>query len=59
MRELLKLLADELINKQISMQLFITERTVKFHVSYIFTKLKATNRIKSVKIAINQGLVKF
>ncbi len=57
--EVLKFLADGLLNKQISMQLFITERTVKFHVSSIFTKLKATNRTEAVKIAFNQGLIKF
>ena len=55
--EVLKLLAKGLQNKEIAAQLFISERTVKFHVSSILNKLGAGNRTEAVTTAIQQGLV--
>lgn len=55
--EVLKLMSEGLLNKQISGQLFISERTVKFHVSSILTKLNAGNRTEAVSIAVHKGLV--
>jgi DNA-binding NarL/FixJ family response regulator len=57
-REVLRLVAQGLSNKQISRSLGITERTVKFHVTSIFNKLGADNRAQAVALAIQQGLVK-
>jgi DNA-binding NarL/FixJ family response regulator len=57
-REVLRLIAEGLSNKQISRSLGITERTVKFHVTSIFNKLGADNRAQAVALAIQQGLVK-
>src|SRR5713226_18984 len=57
-REVLRLVADGLSNKQIARSLGITERTVKFHVTSIFNKLGAENRAQAVALAIQQGLVK-
>lgn len=56
--EVLKLLAQGLLNKQIASQLFISERTVKFHVSSILGKLGAGNRTEAVSIALHQGIIK-
>jgi len=53
----LELLARGLGNKQIAAQLGITERTVKFHVGSVFTKLGATNRTEAVTKAAHAGLV--
>lgn len=55
--EVLHLLARGLPNKEIALGLTITERTVKFHVSSIMSKLGAGNRTEAVSIAAQQGLV--
>ena len=56
-RAVLEHLAQGLGNKQIAAALGITERTVKFHVSSVFTKLGATNRTEAVTRAAQQGLI--
>ncbi len=55
--EVLRLLSDGQTNKEIARALFITERTVKFHVSSILGKLGAGNRTEAVRIAAQHGLV--
>ena len=50
-------LARGLGNKQIAAALGISERTVKFHVSSVFTKLQATNRTEAVTRAVQAGLI--
>ncbi len=54
----LHLLAQGLQNKEIAAELVITERTVKFYVSSILSKLGAGNRTEAVTIAVQRGLVK-
>jgi DNA-binding NarL/FixJ family response regulator len=55
--EVLRLLAQGLQNKEIAAQLVISERTVKFHVSSIMSKLGAGNRTEAVTLAAQQGLI--
>ena len=55
--EVLALLADGLPNREIAARLFVTERTVKFHVGSILTKLDAANRTEAARIAARRGLV--
>lgn len=55
--EVLELLTKGLQNKEIAAELFISERTVKFHVSSILQKLDAGNRTEAATIAIQHGLV--
>jgi DNA-binding NarL/FixJ family response regulator len=55
--EVLALLSQGLQNKEISARLFISERTVKFHVSSLMHKLGAENRTESVTIAAQRGLI--
>ena len=50
-------LARGLGNKQIAAALGISERTVKFHVSSVFTKLGATTRTEAVTRAVQSGLI--
>ena len=55
--EVLKLLAQGKTNKEIAAALVISERTVKFHVGSILSKLGAGNRTEAVTIAAQRGLV--
>jgi DNA-binding NarL/FixJ family response regulator len=55
--EVLRLLGQGLQNKEIAAELVISERTVKFHVSSIMSKLGAGNRTEAVSLAAQQGLI--
>ncbi|MDE2890828.1 MAG: response regulator transcription factor [Gemmatimonadota bacterium] len=56
-KEVLNLIATGLLNKEIADRLYISERTVKFHVSEILAKLDAGNRTEAVAIATEKGLI--
>lgn len=53
---MLKAVARGLSNKQISQELFVTEQTVKFHLSNVYRKLNVTNRAGAIRYAHEQGL---
>ncbi len=55
--EVLGLLAKGLANKQIAASLGISEHTVKFHVSSIYTKLNVTNRAEAVREGLRGGWI--
>ncbi|MFN2233294.1 MAG: LuxR C-terminal-related transcriptional regulator [Anaerolineales bacterium] len=55
--EILELLAQGLANKQIALYLEISEHTVKFHISSIYAKLDATNRMEAVRTGLQLGLI--
>lgn len=55
--EVLTLVANGLSNKEVAMELFLSEGTVKAHVSRIMTKLGADRRTELVRYAISKGLV--
>ncbi len=55
--EVLGWLAKGLANKQIALELGISEHTVKFHVSSIYTKLNATNRTQAVREGLRNGWI--
>jgi DNA-binding NarL/FixJ family response regulator len=55
--EVLALLARGRKNAEIADSLFISERTVKFHVGSILGKLTAENRTEAARIAIQRGLI--
>ena len=55
--EILEQLAQGLANKQIALELDISEHTVKFHVSSIYAKLGATNRMEAVRMGLQLGLI--
>jgi DNA-binding NarL/FixJ family response regulator len=55
--EVLALLARGRKNSEIADALFVSERTVKFHVSSILGKLGAENRTEAARIAVRRRLV--
>lgn len=55
--EVLGMLALGLGNKTIASRLGISEHTVKFHVSSIFTKLNASSRTEAVTLGARLGLI--
>jgi DNA-binding NarL/FixJ family response regulator len=57
-QDVLEHVARGLGNKQIAVRLGISERTVKFHVSSVFTKLGASNRAEAVTRAAQAGLIR-
>ncbi len=56
-KSVLRLLVEGKRNKEISQALFISERTVKYHISGLLAKLQAGNRTEAVKIAVADGLI--
>jgi DNA-binding NarL/FixJ family response regulator len=56
-REVLRLIAEGLGNKQIAARLAISEHTVKFHVGSVFGKIGATSRAEAVVIGARRGLI--
>ena len=55
--EVLGLMAREMTNREIAQRLFLSEHTVKTHVSHILAKLGAADRAGAVLRAWRQGLV--
>ena len=56
-QEVLGLLVTGATNREIAMQLDITQRTVKAHVTSILNKLGVSSRTEAVAVAIRTGLV--
>jgi len=57
--EVLQSLAGGKSNKEISDEFYISERTVKFHVSNILDKLHLENRTQAASFAHREGLINF
>ena len=55
--EVLRWMARGQTNKQLAVQLNISEHTVKFHVSSVLAKLGAQTRTEAVTIGMTRGLV--
>jgi len=55
--DVLQLLAKGYSNKQIATSLFLTEHTVKAHVSALFSFFSASNRTECVQLAQRQGII--
>lgn len=57
-QEVLDLLAQGMSNRDIAEALFISEKTVKNHVSNILRKLSVNDRTQAVIVALKRGLVR-
>lgn len=57
-REVLQLLARGLRNKEIAARLFVSERTVNFHLANIYAKLHVSGRTEALSKALEYGLLK-
>jgi DNA-binding NarL/FixJ family response regulator len=55
--EVLRMLAEGMSNKRIAHQLYLSEHTVKFHISSIFAKLSVSSRTEAVTIGLRRGLI--
>jgi DNA-binding NarL/FixJ family response regulator len=55
--EILRAAAEGPTNAQIARQLWVTEQTVKFHLSNIYRKLGVSNRTEASRYALVNGLV--
>jgi len=55
--DVLRLVAEGLVNKDIATRLGISEHTVKFHISSILDKLGASTRTEAVALGIRRGLI--
>lgn len=55
--EILNYIAQGYLNKQIAVELGISEQTIKNHVTSILRKLNANARTEAVVVAIRQGLI--
>lgn len=53
--EILKLVAEGLTNEEIGKKIFISEKTVKTHLTNIFDKLKVNNRFKAALMLMGQA----
>ena len=55
--EVLRMMAEGLGNKEIAWRMKLSEHTVKFHISSIFTKLDVSSRTEAVTLGVRLGLV--
>ena len=55
--EIIQLLAEGNITKEIATKLFISEKTVDRHKTNILKKLKLKNTAQLVKVAVDQGII--
>lgn len=55
--EILRLVAEGLTNTKVAQRLFVTEQTVKFHLSNIYRKLGLSNRTEASRWAQVHGLL--
>jgi DNA-binding CsgD family transcriptional regulator len=57
--EVLTLVIEGKSSKEVADQLFVSKRTVDFHLANIYTKLSVTNRVQAFREATRRGLIPY
>lgn len=55
--EVLQLVSEGLVNREIGQRLFLSEETVKSHVRHLLAKLQARSRAHAVAVGFRRGLI--
>ena len=55
--EVLQLISDGLVNREIGQKLFLSEETVKSHVRHLLAKLQARSRAHAVAAGFRRGII--
>jgi len=55
--QVLQLISDGLVNREIGHSLFLSEETVKSHVRHLLAKLQARSRAHAVAVGLRRGLI--
>ena len=55
--EVLQLISEGLVNREIGQRLFLSEETVKSHVRHLLAKLQGRSRAHAVAIGFRRGLI--
>jgi DNA-binding NarL/FixJ family response regulator len=55
--QVLQLIAEGLVNREIGQQLYLSEETVKSHVRHLLAKLQARSRAHAVAVGFRRGLI--
>ena len=55
--EVLQLISDGLVNREIGVRLYLSEETVKSHVRHLLAKLQARSRAHAVAIGFRRNLI--
>ena len=55
--EVLQLISEGLVNREIGQRLFLSEETVKSHVRHLLAKLQARSRAHAVAVGFRRGLI--
>lgn len=57
--EVLTLVIEGKSSKEVAEQLYVSKRTVDFHLANIYDKLNVTNRVQAFREATRRGLIPF
>ncbi|MFN8187107.1 MAG: LuxR C-terminal-related transcriptional regulator [Gaiellales bacterium] len=56
-KQVLQLISDGLVNREIGEALYLSEETVKSHVRHLLAKLQARSRAHAVAVGFRRGLI--
>jgi len=57
--EILGLIAQGLSSKEVAATLFVSKRTIDFHLANTYEKLQVSNRVQAFRIAAQLGLIPY
>ncbi|RYG24691.1 response regulator transcription factor [bacterium] len=55
--EVLSLVAQGLTSQEVADQLFLSARTVSYHLAQVYAKLEVSNRVQAFRVASRMGLI--